>query len=136
MIFLLVCLWRVWTRPRARGRPAAGADARSRDPLACSPPSGMAGGATLTTAGRPRVSLFVGLLGTTAVTTSGTPLPHPQYVEASLHFHPLRCRASASGLVWDYLEGGIHFQRLQPEYEEKPHMGLQTRGHVEEPSLK
>jgi len=61
----------------------------------------MAGGATLTTAGRTRVSLFVGLLSTAALTTSGTPVPHPQYVAASLHFHPLRCRAAASGLVWE-----------------------------------
>jgi len=28
--------------------------------------------------------------------------------------------------VWEYLEGDIHFQLLQQEYEEKPRMGLRT----------
>src|SRR5258706_14526135 len=35
--------------------------------------------------------------------------------------HPLKA-------VWDYLEGDIHFQLLQQEYEEKPGMGLRTSG--------
>src|SRR5262249_8336067 len=79
---------RRWVRRRA-----------SHYSLACSPPSGMAEGATLTTAGRTQVSLFFGLLGTAALTTSHMPHPHLQYAAASLYLHSLRCRAPASGLV-------------------------------------
>jgi hypothetical protein len=49
----------------------------------------MVGGATLTTAGRTRVSLFFGLLGAAALSTSDTPVPH-EYLAARTHFHPLR----------------------------------------------